>query len=422
MARVGLRDMAALATAGVLATASLMAAGSGAGAQQVVPTGPARRAVTAAAGPAAEGPVLHEVWRVQLGEGLRGAVMLGSPSIATLKEGAAVVFGDRSGRVDALSLASGASVPGWPKHLGVPVTSTPSVLKTPGSPYDTVLVGSGDAADPCAGGYEWLLPSGAVGFASGPNPSADHACRADGVFAGVAIGTLGGVTAAVAGTLGQETYAFDAVTRRVLAGFPWFQGDSNFATPAIADVDGDGTNQIIEGGAQTAGVAFGRKYTQGGHIRVLSASGKLLCEETTNESVNSSPAVGTFLANAAVGIVAGTGPTFPTAREHDDVIAVNAHCHEVWAHKLAGTTGYESPALADVLGNGQLQVVVTTRSGGVYAFEGANGATLWHTQLKHHIYGSPVTIGLGTGPQDVVVATTGGFDVLTGERGRVLDA
>ncbi len=367
-------------------------------------------------------PVLHQTWRVSLGEGLKDAVTLGSPSEATLEGGPAVVFGDREGNVYALNLAAGTTVPHWSKDVGVPVESTPSVLKVAGSPYDAVLVGTGDAADPCAGGYEWLLPSGAKSLQRGANPSTDHACRDNGVSAGIAIGTLGGVTAAVAGTLGQETYAFDATTRRVLPGFPWFQADSNFATPAIADVEGDGKNQIVEGGAQTAGIAYGRKYTQGGHIRVLSASGKLLCEDTTDESVNSSPAVGKFLAHTAVGIVAGTGPTFPDASQHDEVIAVDAHCDEVWVHKLAGTTGYESPALADVLDNGELQVLATTHSGGVYALDGASGATLWHTQLPHVVYGSPVTVELGTGHQDVVVATTGGFDVLTGVHGHVLDA
>ncbi|MGH9918186.1 MAG: hypothetical protein ACRD6W_04855, partial [Nitrososphaerales archaeon] len=70
----------------------------------------------------------------------------------------------------------------------------------------------------------------------------------------------------------------------------------------------------------------------------------------------------------------------------------------------------------------QLQVLVTTHSGGVYALDGANGEILWHTQLDHDIFGSPVTAELGTRHQDVVVATINGFDVLTGEHGHVLDA
>ncbi len=365
---------------------------------------------------------LHEVWRVRLTDGPHNGVALGSPSISTLPGGPAVVFGDRSGRVYALNLATGHALPGWPKDLGIQVTSTPSELSPPGATFDTVLVGSGNAAEPCGGGYEWLLPTGAHHFVQAPNPSADHVCAANGVFAGIAIGTLDGVTSAVAGTLGQETQAMNAVTRAVLPGFPWFQADSNFATPAIADVEGGGTNEIVEGGAQTGGLAFGKLYTQGGHIRILSATGNLLCQDTTDESVNSSPAVGNFLAGSAIGIVAGTGPTFPTASQHDEVIAVDAQCQQVWARRLAGTTGYESPALADVLGNGQLQVLVTTYGGGVYALDGANGATVWHAQLKHHIFGSPVTTELGTGKQIVVVGTINGFDVLTARDGQVLDA
>ncbi len=379
-------------------------------------------AVTAVSDLTARRLPLHEVWRVRLRNGPHDGVALGSPSIATLGRGAAVVFGDRSGDVYALNLATGDTLPGWPKDVGAPVTSTPSVLKRPGVAHDTVLVGTGNAAEPCAGGYQWLLPTGAQVLVQAPNPSTDHACRADGVFAGIAIGTLGGVTAAVAGSLGQDTYAMNATTRAILRGFPWFQADSNFATPSIADVKGDGVNQIIEGGAQTAGLADHKKYTNGGHIRILSATGRLLCEDTTDESVNSSPAVGKFLADSAVGIVAGTGPTFPTASLHDEVIAVDADCNLVWAHKLSGTTGYESPALADVLGNGALQVLVTTHSGGVYALNGVNGATLWHAQLRHDIFGSPVTAELGTDHQVVVVATIDGFDVLTGKNGRVLDA
>ena len=376
---------------------------------------------SAAAGAGAAAPVLRQVWSVKLPDGTHD-VALSSPSLATLTGGPAAVFGDRSGLVYAFNLASGTAVPGWPKDVGVPVTSTPSVVRATGTAHDTVLVGTGNAAEPCAGGYEWLLPDGAKDLVRAPNPSTDTACAADGVFAGIAVGTLGGVTGAVAGTLGQETYAMNATTRAVLLGFPWFQADSNFATPAIAEVKANGANQIIEGGASTAGQAYGRQYTNGGHFRILSASGTLLCEDTTDESINSSPAVGKFLASTSIGIVAGTGPTYPTASQHDQVIAINTSCQQVWARTLSGTTGYMSPALADVLGNGQLQVIVTTRSGGVDALDGANGATLWHAQLAHEIFGSPVTVALGTGRQDVVVATINGFDILTGHDGAVLDA
>lgn len=414
---------------GAPAVALLMALGAAAfvpataSAQAAPRRTPPRRAVPTQRAQATQDAVaLDKVWSTTITDATTGTVVLSSPTLATLQGGPAVVFGDRSGNVEALNLKTGDAVPGWPRHVGAPVTSTPSAFQAPGSPVDTVLVGVGNASKSCGGGYEWLLPGGASVLVHGPNPREDRKCRASGVFSGISIGTLGGTTAAVAGTLGQETYAFNALTRHKLPGFPWFQADSNFATPAIAQMMGNGANQIVEGGAQTAGYAFKKRYRNGGHIRILSASGHLICEDVTNESINSSPAVGGFLAGTAQGIVVGTGPTFPTASQRDEVIALNDRCHQVWSRKLAGTTGYESPALADVVGNGHLQVVVATRTGVLEALDGATGATLWRTALPHQVIGSPVTAELGTGKQDVVVCTLGGFDVVTGTTGTILDA
>lgn len=379
-------------------------------------------AAPAAVAGAAPAPALNLIWEQHIADGGGGSyIALSSPTEATLTGGASVVVGDSSGHVYAYHLATGSAVPGWPKDVGAGVTSTPSVVATTsGSTLDTVLVGTGNAASSCVGGYQWLYPSGSQTLVLATNPSTDTACGHNGVQASMAVGTLQGQTATVAGSLGQETYAMNAADRGVLPGFPWFQADSNFATPAIGHVEGTGANQIVEGGASSAGKAYGKTYTDGGHIRILTASGGLVCEDTTDESINSSPAVGPFLSGSATGIVAGTGPTYPNASQHDQVIAVNTSCGQVWADKLAGTTGYESPALADVLGDGQLQVIAATRTGGVYALDGADGSQIWHTQLRYGIVGSPVVMTLGTGHDDVVVASVNGLDILTGSTGALL--
>ena len=364
-------------------------------------------------------PSLSLMWEQHIADGGSGSyVNNSSPNVAELTGGPAVVVGDSSGHVYAYHLATGSVVPGWPKDVGAPVTSTPSVVTAAsGTTADTVLVGTGNFASACTGGYQWLYPDGSQFLVSASNPSYDTTCAANGVQASMSVGTLQGQTATVAGSLGQETYAMNATDRAVLPGFPWFQADTEFGTPVIGHVVGTSANQIVEGGASTAGVGYGQTYTNGGHIRILTASGGLVCEDTTNEAIDSSPAAGPFLAGGATGIVAGTGPTYPSASQRDEVIAVNASCQQVWADKLTGTTGFAGPALADVLGNGQLQVVVTTRKGGVYALDGATGAVVWHTQLRYQILGSPVTMALGTGHQDVVVASAAGFDILTGTDG-----
>ncbi len=77
----------------------------------------------------------------------------------------------------------------------------------------------------------------------------------------------------MAPSLGQEEYALDASTGATLPGFPWFTSDSGFSTPALADLYGPGRTDIVEGGDQTAGVAYGVHYARGGHLRVLAPTG-----------------------------------------------------------------------------------------------------------------------------------------------------
>ena len=170
-------------------------------------------------------------------------------------------------------------------------------------------------------------------------------------------------------------------------------------------------------------------YANGGHIRVLAPTGNagqpkpnggLACQYTTNETVESSPAVGQFLAGSAVGIVAGTGATFNQSNTNQ-LLALNTSCGLQWTATLNGNTK-SSPALADVLGNGQLQVVEGTdngRSGSVYALNGANGSVAWSTSVGR-VIGSVVTADLGSGYQDVLAPTVNGVVVLDGKTGSVI--
>ena len=136
--------------------------------------------------------------------------------------------------------------------------------------------------------------------------------------------------------------------------------------------------------------------------------------------MQSSPAVGEFLSGKQVGIAFGTGSTFNGASTTNDLIAVNSHCAAQWTDKLDGLTS-SSPALADVLGNGQLQVIEGTQAGTVWALNGANGAPLWHTSVGNPVIGSVVTADLtGAGYQDVLVPTTEGLQILDGRSGQIV--
>jgi outer membrane protein assembly factor BamB len=356
-------------------------------------------------------------------------IALSSPNVANIPGGPAVVVGDEAGNVFSFNLATGSRV--WTYAAGAPVNSSPSVAATtPGSNLDTVFVGSGDAAAPTAGGYQAISPNGGdQWFVQEANPATDPTAH-NGVQASLAVGALQGQLAVTAGSLGQNQDALVAGSGAQLAGFPWFEADSNFTTPALADLYSNGRTEIVEGGDSTAGLAYGENYPNGGHLRILNQTGNagqaqpnggLVCQYDTNETVESSPAVGEFFGSSStVGIVFGTGTTYNTS-DTNKLIAVDSHCNLAWTAALDGSTK-SSPALADVLGNGQLQVVEGTdngSTGSVYALNGATGATLWRTPM-HRVIGSVVTADLGSGYQDVLAPTTNGVVVLDGKTGTTI--
>ncbi|HXW78100.1 MAG TPA: hypothetical protein VEJ84_01300, partial [Acidimicrobiales bacterium] len=377
-----------------------------------------------------------EVWSRTLPD--RGRpIALSSPNIATLGGVPAVVVGDRAGHVYAFTLAHGSAVPGWPVSTGgVPVDSTPSVAVLPGtSPDDTVFVGVGNSSTPHAGGYEAFNPGGTRRwFVPVKNPASDpQAGRTSAVRASLAVGNLQGPgTDVVAPSLGQQEYAINASTGRTLPGFPWFTSDSDFSTPALADLYGGGHLDIVGGGDQTAGVAYGVHYTQGGHVRVLGPTGNLgtatpggglVCEYDTDQVVQSSPAVGRFLTGGGMGIVVGTGTYWPGADDTDKLLAFGANCHLAWEASLDGAT-ISSPALADIDENGALDVLEGTDDGHgggtVYALAGPTGSVLWSRQVHGEVIGGVVTADLGGGRQDVIVPTTEGAVVLSARTGQVV--
>jgi hypothetical protein len=377
----------------------------------------------------AEGAVSPTLLWTQTLSDAGGPVALSSPDVANLAGGPAVVVGDRSGHVYAFNLSSGSAVPGWPfSTSGVPVDSTPSVDPD----NDSILVGVGNSATPSDGGYQ-AITSGGVNqwYVKVQNPPTDEA-PAYAVQASMAVGDLQGQTDTVSGSLGEAEDAINAGNGSVLPGYPWFQADSDYSTPALADIYSNGSNEIVEGGDSSSGLAYNTQYSNGGHIRILAATGNggtgnpgggLDCEYDTNQVVQSSPAVGEFLSGQAVGIVVGTGTHYAGTSNTDQLLAVNTQCQLQWSATLNGATN-SSPALADVLGNGQLQVVEGTdtgSTGSVYVINGATGQTIWSQPAIGRVIGSVVTTDLtGAGHQDVIAATTNGVEMFDGQSGNVL--
>ncbi len=375
-----------------------------------------------------------ETWSTGSLADIGAPIAQSSPIPATLGGQPSVVVGDRAGHLYAFALAGAVpsappQVPtpvipaGWTDtHTNAPVDSTPSVAPTTAGTY--VLVGSGNDRFPQGGGYQAYGTDGSLRWVTSVvNPSTDGA-PAGGVFAGISVGTLQAATtgspSAVAGSLGQVAYALDPASGAALPGWPFLNTDSTHATAALADLYGTGRAEIVEVSDQSSGYANGQTYHDGGMLRILSGTGNVICRTATDQTLDSSPAVGGFLAGGVTGIVAGTGAYFPGAADTDTVKAFDSRCGTAWTARLDGSTS-SSPALSDVLGNGSLQVVegTDTGSGGsVYVLDGATGATVWSTPVPFRVIGSVTTADLfHQGYNDVLVPTTDGLVILDGRTG-----
>jgi fibronectin type 3 domain-containing protein len=345
-----------------------------------------------------------------------------SPMLAMLDAvGPAVVVGDRSGYLYAYHLADGSAVAGWPvSDGGMPIDSTPSVAPLEGGSLDSVFVGAGDAAEPGAGGYFAYSPTGQALWHTNVTDPVGDPHPAYGVQASLTVAELQGSSDLFAGSLGQDAFALNASTGSVLPGWPFFTADSVFSTAATADLYGDGQNELVVGGASTEGLAMGQAYSRGGHVRVIGPQGELMYDYDPTQEVDSSPAIGGFLAGGATGIAVGTGSYYPKASDTDTLKAFTSRLVPVWSDTLDGLTS-SSPALANVQGNGQLDVVEgtdTTTAGSVWVLNGATGDPVWHTGVVGRVIGSVVAANLtGSGYQDLLVPTTHGVEVLDGQSG-----
>jgi hypothetical protein len=380
---------------------------------------------------AAAGFVANETWAHSLDDA-NSPVALSSPNVANLDGQPSVVLGDRAGFVYAYHLNGGGTPAGWPYNAGAAIDSSPSVAPINANGLDTVYVGTGNVSSPTSGGYQAISPGGGdQWFVQATNPSTDPAQPHSAVAASMTVGNYAGGYGVEAGTLGQNTYALGAGNGAAFGGFPWFSADSVFSTAALADLYADGNNEVITGGDSSAGAAYGQTYSPGGHIRILSSggnagtgspSGGLICQYNTNQNIDrSSPAVGQFLAGGGVGIAIGDGSFYGGASDSNKVFALNTGCGLAWSDTLNGVTA-DSPALANVEGNGQLDVVEGTAANTVYVLNGTNGAVVWSAPTTGQVIGSPVTADLsGGGYQDVIVPTTNGIDIFDGQSGTQVD-
>ena len=378
-----------------------------------------------AAAPRVGGLTVSLKWADLLGT--NSGIDLSSPNLATLDGGGqSIVVGSRTnGCVYGVHLATGGTTPGWPQCPGPAVDSTLAVLPVGGG-LDNVVVTTGNANGGTSGLIAEYGPGGNTVWARtlpdvygtwGPSPA---------VTASPAIGDTGtGQTRVVVGGVSLSLYSLDPASGGTIPGWPQKTADSTFATAAIANVNG--TQQIVAGSDSTAGPGALNNWN-GGSTRLLSANGGTAWTDASNEVVTSSPVVGNLDGSGPVAVF-GHG-RYWEGSDRDGLTAVNAATGGVrWENHLGGYTR-ATPALADLLGNGQLDVVeptwtaVGTTTGGTLNAFGPGGNRLWGPvglPQSTTIAGGVATADFGEGYQDVVVASGLGFGIVDGRSGAIVD-
>lgn len=303
-----------------------------------------------------------------------------------------IIFGLRNGKLYVIyrNPANGVwgVAPGWPVQLPSHIASSPSVGDLNGDGVaDIIVVGFGSTfqgtpPNSAPGGLRAYRPNGTLRWQVVTQDTAEGVDgQPDPVVGSAAIGDVDGDgdNDVVFGGLDFNLYLVDAATGANLPGWPKFMRDTVFSTPVLHDIDGDGIKDVILAvDAHLEGTPF---FTpNGGCLRVFryDATGTGQSSETmlaspiseiagfpkcVDQVVISSPAVGDIDGDGRPEIIHGTGLFWP-GRSHK---IYGWHCDGTPVWGTAGNPGLAvtgqvitSPALADIDGNGVLDVVFTT--------------------------------------------------------------
>lgn len=189
---------------------------------------------------------------------------------------------------------------------------------------------------------------------------------------------------------------------------------NNFASPVLADLDGTGRLSVLQGS------------TDGGLYCLRGSSGHLRWKfQTQGESLMHTPAVADLQGDARLEIVFGSYD--PGYGDQDRLYCLDSLGQVLWERTFPGTELiYSSPAIGDLDRNGTPEIVIgTSKEGGyspsafVFALD-SSGNTVWSVPQPKSVYSSPALADLnGDGPLEICFGVYNGtYDCLdsTGHR------
>jgi hypothetical protein len=313
-----------------------------------------------------------------------GAVRAGHPLIADLgltPGHKSIVFGTEN-KLLYVILYNGTVATGFPQSLPAETSGSPAVGVTTisGQSKTVIVVPYGSTFSPSdPGGVRAYLTNGTLLW-DRPSGEFGGATVADPVIGAPVIGNVSpdGVMEVAWGSVDDHVYLvrLDTGQDRSDLGWPVAVRDSIRSSPALYDIDGDGHPDIIIGvDAHQEQAPY--NTPNGGCLHVFRYDTREVFgfPRCVDQTIVSSAAVGDIDGDGAPEIVVGTGDYWPNGTHAVYAFKCDGTVVPGWPVSVQGQV-FTSPALADLSGTGSLDVIVTDDNTApsttfhVYAFKG----------------------------------------------------